>query len=236
MKSRKTTVVTAFKASIPVLFGYVVLGFGFGVLVASHGWKWWWATLMSIFIYAGSMEFVTVDLIAGGASLISTAVMALMVNLRHIFYSITMLEPYKDSGRVKPWLVFLLTDETFSLVVSPELPEGTDRKKYYFWVSLLDYLYWISGSTIGAIFGNLVSFNSTGIDFSMTALFVIIFVEQWEKATDHLPAIIGVGISVVCRLLFGPDRFLIPTIIFITAALILLRKKLDGSKKEDSEK
>lgn len=214
----------AFQASLPVMAGYIVLGMGFGILLQSKGYAWWWAALMSVFIYAGSMQYVTIDLLTSGASLIAAAIMTLMVNLRHIFYGLTMLEPYKDTGAKKPYLIFALTDETFSLVCSPEIPENVDRKKYFFRVSILDQCYWVFGSIVGAVLGNAIAFNSAGVDFSMTALFVVIFVEQWEKNKQHLPAITGLLISIVCLLIFGASDFLIPSMIGITIALFIERK------------
>ena len=166
--------------------GYLVLGMGFGILLESKGYGWGWALLMSTAIYAGSMQYVTIDLLAGGASLFAAGIMTVLVNLRHIFYGIAMLKEYKDTGKKKPYLIFALTDETFSLVAVPSLPDGIQRKEYYFYVSLFDQCYWIIGSLIGSLLGNLLTFNTTGIDFAMTALFVVIFVEQWESMKQHL--------------------------------------------------
>ncbi len=219
----KQTLRYSFKASLPVMAGYVVLGMGFGILFQSKGYGWWWSFLMSLTVYAGSMQYVAIDLISGGASLITTALMTLMVNIRHLFYGITMLEKYRDTGRAKPYLIFALTDETFSLVCSPELPEGVERQRYYLLVSLFNQFYWVAGSTVGGLLGSALTFNTQGIDFSMTALFTVIFVEQWEKTKNHLAALVGLGISVLCLLIFGADSFLIPSMLGITAALFLLK-------------
>ena len=223
----------AFKRSLPVMAGYLVLGMGFGILLEAKGYSVVWAFVMSIFIYAGSMQYVAVDLLAGGASLVSAALMTLMVNARHLFYGISMIDRYKDMGAKKPYLVFALTDETYSLVCSGDVPEGVDQKKYFFWVSLMNQSYWVIGSTAGALIGSLLVFNTAGIDFSMTALFIVVFVEQWKGAENHLSAVIGVTVSVICLLIFGPDSFLIPSMIAIAAVLTALRKILD--KKEDGE-
>lgn len=223
----------AFKRSLPVMAGYLVLGMGFGILLEAKGYSVLWAFVMSVFIYAGSMQYVAVDLLAGGASLISASLMTLMVNARHLFYGISMIDRYKDMGAKKPYLVFALTDETYSLVCSGDVPEGVDQKKYFFWVSLMNQSYWVIGSTAGALIGSLLVFNTTGIDFSMTALFIVVFVEQWKSAENHLSAVIGVTVSVICLLIFGPDSFLIPSMIAIAAVLTALRKILD--KKEDGE-
>lgn len=214
----------SFLASLPVMAGYIVLGMGFGILLQDKGYDWWWALLMSTCIYAGSMQYVAVDLLAGGASLITAALMTVMVNVRHLFYGISMLADYEDTGRKKPYLIFALTDETYSLVCAPTLPEGVDRKKYYFFVSLLNQCYWVTGSVVGAALGAILPFDSTGIDFAMTALFVVIFVEQWEKEKRHLPALTGVVVSVLCRILFGASGFLIPSMLGITVCLFLEKR------------
>lgn len=220
------TLKCSFRSSIPVMAGYVVLGMGFGILLESKGYGWWWAALMSLAIYAGSMQYVAIDLLTAGASLITAALMTLMVNLRHLFYGLTMLEKYKDTGAAKPYLIFALTDETFSLVCSPELPDDVDEKKYYLFVSAFNQFYWVAGSILGGIIGSAIKFNTAGIDFAMTALFVVIFVEQWEKTKHHLPAMLGVAISIVCLLVFGAANFLIPSMIGITAALLFVRNRM----------
>lgn len=225
----------AFKRSLPVMAGYLVLGLGFGILLASKGYNAWWAFFMSVFIYAGSMQYVAVDLLAGGASLISAAIMTLMVNARHLFYGISMIDRYKGMGKKKTYLVFALTDETYSLVCSGDVPEGIDRKKYFFWVSLMDHSYWIIGSTLGALIGSMLTFNSAGIDFSMTALFIVVFVEQWRSTKNHLSAIIGVTASIVCLFIFGAENFLIPAMITITAVLTVFRKFLDPKQDEKED-
>lgn len=231
-QSGRTTMKYAFKASIPIMAGYVVLGMGFGVLMDSKGYGWWWSLLMSLTVYAGSMQYVAIDLLAGGATLISAALMTLLVNIRHIFYGITMLEGYKDTGRKKPYLVCALTDETFSLVCSPKLPEGVERKEYYFFVSLFNHFYWVAGSVLGGLIGSIFTFNTAGVDFAMTALFVVIFVEQWESTKQHIPALTGVFCSLVMLLIFGASDFLIPAMITITLALLVERKWLERGRRE----
>ncbi len=217
----------SFLASLPVMAGYVVLGTGFGILLYDRGYSFGWAILMSLTIYAGSMQYVGIDLLAGGASLISTALMTLMVNARHLFYGISMVEEYRDMGKRRPYVIFGLTDETYSLVCGkPELPENVSRKDYYFFVTLFDQCYWVFGSFLGGFLGSALNFNTAGIDFAMTALFVIIFVDQWEKTRQHIPALLGLAVSFLCLLIFGTDNFLIPSMALITAGLFLLRKKI----------
>ncbi|MCH5185958.1 MAG: AzlC family ABC transporter permease [Oscillospiraceae bacterium] len=223
----KATVKYAFLKSLPVMAGYTALGTGFGVLLSSKGYSFWWAILMSITIYAGSMQYVGVNLLAGGASVISTALMTLMVNARHIFYGISMIDSYRDMGWRKWYAIFGLTDETYSIVCSDsDLPPGVNKKNYIFILSLMNQFYWIFGSFFGAFLGNTLSFNSMGIDFSMTALFVVIFVEQWEKNKQHLPAILGLAVSTVCLIVFGADNFLIPSMTGNVIGLFLLRNKM----------
>ena len=222
----KATVKYSFKVTIPIMASFLVIGAAFGVLLESKGYGWWWAALMSIGIYAGSMQFVVINLITSGASLLTTAVMTLMVNLRHLFYGIAMLEKYKNIGRVKPYVIYALPDETFSLVCSPE-------KKYCFLVSLFNQIYWVTGSIIGGIIGSAITFDTAGIDFAMTALFTVIFVEQWEKTKQHLPAVTGLGISVISLLIFGPDSFLIPAMAGITALLLIEKRWITKEETDD---
>ena len=221
----KSNVKTAFLASVPVMAGYVVLGTGFGILLSSKGYGPLWSLTMSLFIYAGSMQYLAVDLLTGGATLITAALTTLMVNARHLFYGISMIEKYKDTGKYKPYLIFALTDDTNSLYCGA-LPEGvTDAPTYYFLVSLFNHSYWVVGSLLGGLLGYVIPFNTEGIDFALTALFVTVFVEQWLSTRDHIPALIGVVSSVVCLFLFGADGFLIPAMVLITALLALYGKK-----------
>ena len=219
---KRHTVKTAFLDTLPVMTGYLFLGFGFGIILQQNGYGVLWALAMSLFIYAGSMQYVGVGLLTGGASLAAAALTTLMVNARHLFYGISMIDTYKGTGKRKPYLIFALTDETYSLV-SRKLPEGVEKTAYCFLVSLFDQCYWVAGSAVGALAGKL-PLDFTGIDFALTALFVTIFVEQWLSTKNHLPALVGVGSAVLCLLIFGAENFLIPTMILIAAILMMLQK------------
>ena len=217
----------AFRASLPVFAGYIVLGIGFGILLKTKGYGLLWAALSSVFVYAGSLQYVMVNLIAAGAPLITTALTAVMVNARHLFYGISMIDRYKGAGKKKPYLIFALTDETYSLVCSDESVRGVrDRHRYYFYLSMFNQIYWITGSVMGSVLGGLITFSTEGIDFALTALFVTIFVDQWLSTKDHRAALTGVIASVICLLIFGADNFLIPAMLCITAALTVIRSKL----------
>ena len=217
----------AFRASLPVFAGYIVLGIGFGILLKTKGYGLLWAALSSVFVYAGSLQYVMVNLIAAGAPLITTALTAVMVNARHLFYGISMIDRYKGAGKKKPYLIFALTDETYSLVCSDESVRGVrDRYRYYFFLSMFNQIYWITGSVMGSVLGGLITFSTEGIDFALTALFVTIFVDQWLSTKDHRAALTGVIASVICLLIFGADSFLIPAMLCITAALTVMRSKL----------
>lgn len=222
----KQTLTQAFRASLPVMAGYLVLGLGFGVLLQNQGYSFLWAFLMSLTIYAGSMQYAALDLISGGAGLITTALMTLMINARHFFYGLSMLDKYQNTGKARPYLIFSLTDETYSLVCTPA-PEGVQEHSYYLLVSLFDQIYWVLGSTLGGLLGPILPFDSTGMDFAMTALFVVIFVEQWLSAKNHIPAVLGVGISVLFLILLGPTRFVIPAMVGITLSLAFLRGRME---------
>ena len=208
----------AFLATVPVMAGYLVLGTAYGILLADKGYSVLLGLAQSLFIFAGSMQFVGINLLAGGASLVSAAVMTLLVNARHLFYGFTMLEKYRNTGKMKPYLIFGLTDETFALVVN-DAPEGVNRNLYFFLVTLFDQCWWVTGTLIGCLAGSAMTFNTEGIDFAMTALFVVIFTEQLLQAEDYVPAVTGVAASLLSLLLFGPDRFLIPAMLAITAVL-----------------
>ena len=211
--------------TIPVMSGYLVLGIGFGMVLASRGYGVFWALAMSVFIFAGSMQYVAIDLMTGGVSLITTALTTLAVNARHLFYGLSMIEKYKGVKK-KPFLIFTLTDETYSLVVNDAgTVDVEDKNGYYFWVSALDYGYWVSGSVLGSLIGSVLPFDMTGIDFSLTALFITVFVEQWLSTKNHLAALTGVAASVLCLAIFGADDFLIPAMILIAFALLMMRKK-----------
>lgn len=225
------TIKAAFIKSLPVFAGYIVLGIGFGVLLAKAGYGLIWALVMSVTMYAGSMQYVAVSLLAGGASLVSTAVTSLLVQARHLFYGISMIDKYKGAGLKKIYLAFSLTDETYSLLVDGHYPEGSDPHWYRFFVSIFNQSYWIMGCLIGNFIGSNVPFNSKGIEFAMTSIFVTVFVEQWKSTKNHIPAIIGVVSTAVCLAVFGSEDFLIPSMIVITVLLFALRKPLE--KKEE---
>ena len=231
----KKLIKTAFIKSLPVMAGYVVLAIGFGILMKEAGYGLFWSFLMSFTVYAGSMQYVAVSLLSSGASLISAALTTLMVNARHLFYGVSMIDKYKDAGRKKLYLIFALTDETYSLLCGDDYPKGEDKHWYSFFVSLFNQCYWVIGSIIGSILGSLITFNTAGIDFSMTALFVTVFVEQWLTAQNHLPAIAGLFCSAACLLIFGPNSFLIPTMISITLVLALCKNMMDRSGGSENE-
>ena len=181
-----------------------------------------WAFAMSLFIYAGSMQYVGIGLLTGGASVITTFVTTLMVNARHLFYSIAMVDRYKDAGKYKPYMIFALTDETYALLCDGKTPKGEDPNLYRFLVSLFNQTYWVSGSVLGSVLGMALPFSTEGIEFSMTALFIASFAEQWIASHDHVPAVTGVIVTLICRIVFGAEMFLIPAMVIITVVLTLL--------------
>lgn len=221
---KKNALRAAFLDTVPVMTGYVFLGFGFGILLHQSGYGVLWAGAMSLFIYAGSMQYMAVSLLSSGAGLLTAALTTLVVNARHLFYGISMVDAYKGAGRKKPYLIFALTDETYSLVSKNQVPEGMNRHAYCLLVSALDQVYWVAGSLLGSLAGSLLPFDFQGIEFVLTSLFVTIFVEQWLSTENHAPAIIGVVSTTVCLLLFGSDVFLIPSMIVIAAVLTVMRR------------
>lgn len=219
----------AFVKTLPVMAGYIVLGIGFGILLRNAGFQVGYALAMSLFIYAGSMQYVGVGLLAGGASVLSVILTTVMVNARHLFYSISMIETYKDAGKYKPYMIFGLTDETYSLLCDGTAPEGVDPNRYRFLVSLFNHCYWVTGSVLGSLLGAVLPFSTAGIEFSMTALFIASFTEQWMSTHDHIPALTGLLSTLLCLVLFGPERFLIPAMLLMTLALSLLKGQEERS-------
>jgi len=214
-----------FSDTLPVLSGYMVLGIGFGMVLRAAGYGLPFALAMSILIFAGSMQYVAVGLISGGASLITVALTTLLVNCRHLFYGISMVDRYRSTGARKPYLIFALTDETYSLVCrEPEGLAPEQYNNYYLAVSLLDQCYWVTGSVLGSLFGSMLSISMEGIDFTLTALFLTIVTDQWLKEKRHFPAIAGAAATLICRIIFGSGSFLIPSMLAITALLLADRR------------
>lgn len=216
----------AFSHTLPIFAGFAFLGASYGIFMHSQGFSIWWTLLMSSVIFAGSMEFVTVSLLSAAFQPVYAFLLSLMVNARHLFYGLSMLERYEHAGKKKWYLIFGLCDETFSILVSTDPPPGVDKGWFQFFVTLLNQCYWVGGALAGGILGSLVDFPTQGISFVMTALFVVIFIDQWRGQKRHLPAVIGVSASVISLLLLGADSFIVPAMALILVALTLLRKPL----------
>lgn len=217
----------AWPSTIPVLTGYLFLGITYGVLMSTSGFPFYYPILTALVLYTGSMEFLLVSILLSSFNPISTFATALMVGARHLFYGISMLPKYKGMGWKKFYLIYTTSDETFSINYSASIPEGIDRGWYYLWVSFLDQMYWVTGAAIGGIFGNMITFDTRGLDFVMTAMFVVIFLQQWMEDKNHFSEWLGLIASGICLKVFGPDRFIIPSMVVILAALALMRKRLD---------
>ena len=218
---------TAFPYTIPIFAGFWFLALAYGVNMRVAGFSFVYPMAMSIIIFGGSLEFVAVSMLLSPYAPLQTFLMTLMIQARHLFYGISMLEKYKHVGAKKPYLIYAMCDETFSVNYTANIPDGVDRGWFYFFVSLLDQIYWVSGATIGGLLGGLIHFDTTGLDFVMTAMFVVIFMEQWMKEKRHFSELIGFVSAVLCLLLFGADSFMIPTMICILAALSFLRKPME---------
>lgn len=219
----------AFYKTIPVLLGYLFLGLAFGLLLQEAGYSFWWALLSSTIIYAGSIQFVLVSFLGGGTSLPVVAVMTLLINSRHAFYGLSFVEKFRQM-KTYPYMVFSLTDETYSLLCSTMVPEGMDEKKAFFLISLFDQCYWITGSVLGGALGEILPFDMTGIDFAMTALFVTIFIDQWRSAKSHLPALIGLCSGVICLLIFGGSNFILPSLLITVTLLMALQNPIENKE------
>lgn len=229
MLSQKTslgrTLATAFPYTIPVMAGYVFLGMSYGILMKTSGFPFWYPILTSVIIFAGSMEFLTVNLLLSAFNPILALSMALMINARHLFYGLSMLEKYKGTGIKKLYLIFGLTDETFSVNCAITPPADVDRSWFYFLITLLNHCYWVTGATLGGIFGSFIHFNTEGLDFVMTALFVVILLEHLLKNKDRRNAVLGMLISLASLVIFGADSFILPAMACILIVLLALSKK-----------
>ena len=227
----KKALKTVFLDTVPVMTGYLFLGISFGILLQEAGYGLPWAFSMALFMYAGSAQFLSVSLLANHASILSSAIAVFLLNARHIFYGISLIDTYKDTGKKKPYLIFALTDETYSLVTQNQPPEGMKRHTYCFLVSLFDHIYWVAGCVIGSVAGNFIPISFEGIEFVLTALFVTLFTEQWLSNKNHFPAVVGVVSTVLCLVIFGKESFLIPSMVLI--ALLLTTTRKTGKRKED---
>lgn len=224
----------AFPQTIPIFTGFWFLGMAYGIYMNASGFSFVYPLCMSLLIYGGSLEFVAVEMLLSPFAPLQTFIMALLIQARHLFYGLSMLDKFKGLGWEKYYLIFGMCDETFSINCSADIPEDVDRGWFYFWVTLLNQFYWSAAATTGGIVGSLLKIDTSGISFVMTAMFVVIFLEQWLKEKEHSASLIGLTVSVLCLVVFGPDSFMVPTMVLIVGLLTLLRKPLE--KKEVLQK
>lgn len=225
----------AFPKVLPICISFFFLAMSYGVLMGTRGFSFLWSLYMSAFIYTGSMEFVTVNLLVSAFNPFATLMLALMMGTRHLFYGLSMLGRFKNMGAKKPYLIYAMCDETFAVNNGAQIPADVDRGWFYFFVSLLNQVSWVAGATLGGIVGGRLTFDTTGLDFVMTALFVVIFVDQWltTKRKSHMAALTGIVVPVICMALFGADNFMIPSLIAMLVMFIMLRPYLDDLKPDD---
>lgn len=217
----------AFPKTLPIFAGFLFLGASYGILMNVNGFSFVYPMLMSLVIYGGSLEFVAATMLMSSFAPLQTFLVALVIQARHLFYGISMLEKYKGTGRKKPYLIFGMCDETFSVNYSAEIPKDVDKGWFYFFVTLLNQIYWVTGATIGGLVGNLITFNTEGLSFVMTAMFVVIFLDGWLKEKQHISSVVGIAVSLLCLIIFGKDSFLIPTMVCIVVLLTVFRKPIE---------
>ena len=217
----------AFPYTLPICVGFLFLGISYGFLMRSKGFSFVYPLCTSLFIFAGSMEFVTVELLLSAFHPLHAFLLALMVNARHLFYGLSMLQKYRGTGWKKLYLIFGMCDESFSINCTVTPPPDVDRGWFMFFVTLLNHIYWVTGATLGALLGYLIHFDTTGIEFVMTALFVVMFINQWEESKDHRPALAGLGCSLLCLVVFGSSQFIVPSMALIVLSFLLGRRKLE---------
>lgn len=223
----------AFPHTIPIFAGFWFLGLTYGIYMNVSGFSFWYPCLMSLTIFAGSVEFVAVNLLLGAFDPLQAFVMTLMINARHLFYGISMLDKYKGTGLKKFYLIFGMCDESFSINYTADIPEDVDKGWFMFFVTLLNHFYWFSGASLGGLFGSLIHFNTEGLDFVMTAMFVVIFMEQWLKDRKHTSAVLGLALSALCLFIFWADDFIIPAMVAILGVLTFARGWLEKGEKEE---
>lgn len=219
----------AFPHTVPVLMGYLAIGLVFGWMLSAIGYNILWAGAMSLTVYAGSGQYLGVSLLEQAAPLLQVAFLTLIINFRHLVYGLSMLDKFRGLGWRKVYMIFALTDETYALLAGVKPPAGVDSGRFYFWVSLLNHLYWLAGSLIGSAAGSLIRINTEGIDFAMTALFIVIAMGQWQSARRHFPVFLGAGGTLACLLLFGGSngQFLVPALVVMVVGLLAARPALD---------
>ena len=221
----------AFPHTLPIFAGFWFLGLAYGIYMHAAGFSFVYPMLMSLLIFGGSLEFVAVEMLLSPFAPVQVLIMTLLIQARHLFYGISMLDKYKGMGWKKGYLIFGMCDETFSINCSVEPPEGMDKGWFQLFITILNCLYWVGGALLGSIAGAFLPFDTTGIDFAMTALFVVIYLNQWMEAKDHRPALIGLGATLLCLIVFGADNFILPAMALILLCLTLLRKKLEPAPK-----
>ena len=231
LKITKKEISSALKTSSPIMVTFIVLGIGFGLLMQKHGFGPLWSLASGIIIFSGTVQFVSIALMSTGSVLMS-GLTALMVSARHIFFSISMIGRYSREGARKWYLFYALCDETYAMLSKDDVPEGVNVSGYRLLVTLFDQLSWLLGCVLGGCVGTLLSFNSTGIDFAMTALFTTVFLQQWIDTKNHIPALTGLFATLLCRLIFGPDIFLIPAMVIIVLTMTVMRKRIDAADPE----
>ena len=232
-EKRKAAFREAFKAAfphtLPVLTGFLVLGMAYGVLMQTKGYGVVWAVLMSAIAFCGSMQFVAITLLTAVFNPIQAFLLSIMVNARHLFYGISMLDKYKGLGKIRFFLIYVLCDETFSIASSIDPPKGINRKYFYFTITILEYLYWVIGTFVGSVVGNLIKINTEGLDFVLTALFVVLFLEQMKNKENRVSGVIGVAGTVISLCIFGAGNLVIPAMVIILCVLLIMRKKIESA-------
>lgn len=224
---RRKALKAAFPCTIPIMTGFIFLGTAYGIYMNASGFSFVYPLFMSMLIYGGSLEFVAVEMLLSPFAPLQVFIMALLIQARHLFYGLSMLDKFKGTGWKKFYLIYGMCDETFSVNYTADIPEDVDRGWFMFFVTLLNQFYWVASATTGGIIGSLLKINTDGISFVMTAMFVVIFMDQWLKEDQHLSSLIGLGVSLICLLIFGADSFMIPTMITIVVLLTVLRHRLE---------
>ena len=235
IEMNRKALAAAFPVTVPVLMGYLAIGIAFGLMLEAIGYNVIWAFFMSLSIYAGSGQYLGVELLATGAVLSQVALLTFLINFRHLVYGLSMLEKFRGMGKRKWYMIFSLTDETYALLAGANPPPGVNARDFYFCIAVLDHSYWILGSVIGSVAGALLGFDTTGVEFAMTALFLVIAVDQWRSYRSHIPAILGAAATLICLKLVGPETMLLPALGIIVVVLLVMRARLEEKAEQKPE-
>ena len=227
VKLRKEILKNAFIKSIPIMFSYLFVSMAYGIMMEEAGFKWYYSLFISMTVYTGAFQFLLITFLSSGASILTIALMAFLMNSRQVFYSLTFVDEFREMGKKMLYMIHTMTDETYAVNLTLD-SKGKEKEDTMFLIALLSRCYLMIGAVTGGILGQVIPFDLKGIDFCMTALFIIIFIDQWEKADNHLPALAGLAVALICLITIGERNFILSSLLIISGMLLVVRKRRSG--------